>query len=217
MVERRQGSRGGLQGDMMGVLLDIPMRQGFDEMECDKVPSSDLFYMWCLTQTNVCLYLPFDLALYLSSMALGSTPVSRICRGYWVTRLSLSYDFDTSGIVRMPIREMGATTRGKIWVLVRGVGKQWRILDNDIMEPTQQAEPEDIPEPAFLRRGASLVNGYDRCGYAASGDGLSTFSLGRVMLFHPFLSHRVPTMMVWALQALISEIRSADDDYDEDT
>ena len=82
--------------------------------ECDKVPPCELFYVWCLIQTEVCLYLLFALALHLSSMALGSTPFSRICRGHWVTRLALYYKVDTSGMVHIPIRELGTTSLGKM-------------------------------------------------------------------------------------------------------
>lgn len=102
--------------------------------ECDKVPSGDIFQTRCLTQTEVFLHLPFALALYLSCMALGSMPSIRICRGHWVTRLALSYEFDTSEMVHIPIRYMSTTVLWKMWVLVRGVGQQWRIPDDNIMD-----------------------------------------------------------------------------------
>ncbi|CAI9277803.1 unnamed protein product [Lactuca saligna] len=85
--------------------------------------------MWCITQTEVFLHLYFSLALYLSSMALGSTHLSMICGGHWVTSLDLSYEFETSGMAHMPIRELSSTALGKMWV-----------------------EPEDIPNLAFIRR-----------------------------------------------------------------
>ncbi|CAI9281695.1 unnamed protein product [Lactuca saligna] len=88
----------------------------------------------------------------MKSIALGSTHSSRICRGHWVTRLTLSYEVDTSGIVPMPIWEMGIIALGKEWVLVRGVGQQWRIPEDDIVESIQQVESEDIPKPTFMRR-----------------------------------------------------------------
>nr|KAJ0195660.1 hypothetical protein LSAT_V11C700360860 [Lactuca sativa] len=100
--------------------------------------------MWCLTQTEVCLYLPFALALYLSSIALGSKPSSRICGGHWVTRLALSYEVETSWMVLILIREMGTTALRKMHALTQ-VGRQWRIPDDNIMEPIQQVESEDIP------------------------------------------------------------------------
>lgn len=53
--------------------------------ECDKVPSGNLFYMWCLTQTEVHLNLLFSLALHLSGVALGTMPLIRICGGHWFT------------------------------------------------------------------------------------------------------------------------------------
>ena len=36
--------------------------------------------------------------------------------------------------------------------LVREVGQLWRIPEDDIVEPIQQLEQEDIPFPAFVRR-----------------------------------------------------------------
>nr|KAJ0226662.1 hypothetical protein LSAT_V11C100033490 [Lactuca sativa] len=90
----------------------------YHRQKCDKVPSGDLFYMWCLTQR---------------SMALGSTPLSRICGGHWVTRLFLSYEWDGP----LPIRELGTTAHVKIRVLVRGVGQQWMIPEDEIVEPIQ--------------------------------------------------------------------------------
>ncbi|CAI9295066.1 unnamed protein product [Lactuca saligna] len=63
-------------------------------------------------------------------MAVGSTPSSKIRRDHWVTRMAISYEVDTSGMVPMPIREMGTTALGKMWVLV---------------------ESEDIPELTFVR------------------------------------------------------------------
>lgn len=107
--------------------------------------------MWCLTQPNVCLHLPLALALYLSSMALGLTPSSRICRGHQVTRLDLTYEFDTIGMVPMPILQLGTIVIGKMWVLVRGVEQQLRIPKDDIVESIQQEESEDILEPTFVR------------------------------------------------------------------
>nr|KAJ0221926.1 hypothetical protein LSAT_V11C200080140 [Lactuca sativa] len=62
---------------------------------------------------EVCLHLPFALALNLSSMVLGSTPLSRICEGHRVTSLALSYEVDTSWMVSMPIQEMGTTALAK--------------------------------------------------------------------------------------------------------
>lgn len=71
---------------------------------------------------EVCLHLPFGLALYLSSMDLGSTPSNKICMGHWVTRFALSNEVDTSGMVPMPIWEVGTTALRKMWELVKGVG-----------------------------------------------------------------------------------------------
>lgn len=88
--------------------------------EHDKVPYGDLFYMWCLNQTEFHLNLPFSLALYFYGMPLGTMPSSKICGGHWVTRLALSYKDDTSGMAPIPVRDMGTTALGKIWVLVRG-------------------------------------------------------------------------------------------------
>nr|KAJ0205710.1 hypothetical protein LSAT_V11C500231410 [Lactuca sativa] len=113
--------------------------------KCVKVPSGDLFYMWCLTEVEICLHLPFSVALYLSSMSLGSMPSIMICRGYWVTRFNLSYVFDTSGMIPLPLTNMGATALGKKWLL-------WRVPDEDTVEPIRQMKPKHIPEPAFERR-----------------------------------------------------------------
>lgn len=90
--------------------------------KCDKVPSGDLFYMWCPTQMEVHLYLPFALVLYLSGMALGTTSQSRICGGHCVTILALSYGVDTSGMVPISIQFLGTTTLGKMRVLTREFG-----------------------------------------------------------------------------------------------
>ncbi|CAI9285737.1 unnamed protein product [Lactuca saligna] len=70
--------------------------------------------MSCVTQTEVCFHLPFSLALYLSGMALGSPPSSRICRGHWVTRLTLYYEVETRGMVLVLILYMGTTSLGKM-------------------------------------------------------------------------------------------------------
>nr|KAJ0224487.1 hypothetical protein LSAT_V11C100043360 [Lactuca sativa] len=85
----------------------------------------------------------------MKSLAVGSMPSSRICGGHWVTRLALSYDADTSGMVPIPIKDMSIIALGKMWVLVWGVGRHWRLLDDDIVEPIRQVELEDIPEPDF--------------------------------------------------------------------
>lgn len=84
-------------------------------------------------------------------MALGSTPSIRICKGHWVTTLAISYEVATSEMVPMPIREMGTTTIGKMWVLVQGVRQLWMIPKDNIVEPIQQVELKDILEPAFVR------------------------------------------------------------------
>lgn len=86
--------------------------------ECDKVPSGDLFYMRCLTQIEVCPYLPFALAIYVFGMTLGSFPSHTICGGHWVTHLALSYEVDTSGMIPIPIRDMSTIALGKMRVLV---------------------------------------------------------------------------------------------------
>ncbi|CAI9285999.1 unnamed protein product [Lactuca saligna] len=77
----------------------------YHRKECEKVPSGHLFYIWCLTQTEVFLHPPFSLALYLSGMALGSMPSSRIYGGHWVTRLVLSYEHICMD--HPPFRHMG--------------------------------------------------------------------------------------------------------------
>ncbi|CAI9261742.1 unnamed protein product [Lactuca saligna] len=82
--------------------------------ECDKVPSVDLSYIWCLTQIEVFLHRPFDVALYLFGVALSSIHLSRICGDHWVTCLALSYEVDTSEMVPIPIRYIASKscTRG---------------------------------------------------------------------------------------------------------
>nr|KAJ0189621.1 hypothetical protein LSAT_V11C800404730 [Lactuca sativa] len=57
-------------------------------------------------------------------MALGSTPLSWICGGHWVTRLTLSYEVNTGGIVPMPSREMGTTVLGKMQALCLVVARE---------------------------------------------------------------------------------------------
>lgn len=91
--------------------------------------------MWFLTQTEVPLHLPFSLALYLSGMTLGTTSLGRICGGYWVTRLSLSYGVDTSGMVPISICELCTTTFGKMRVVTKEAIQPWRELGDDIVEP----------------------------------------------------------------------------------
>nr|KAJ0199898.1 hypothetical protein LSAT_V11C600304370 [Lactuca sativa] len=108
--------------------------------------------MWCLTQTEVHLHLPFALALYLSGIALGTTSSSRICRGDRVTRLSLSYGVDTSRMVPISIRDLGTKDLGKMWVLTREAGQPWRAPGDDIVESIRQVEPKVIPDPTFVRR-----------------------------------------------------------------
>nr|KAJ0226655.1 hypothetical protein LSAT_V11C100042900 [Lactuca sativa] len=106
--------------------------------------------MWCLTN---------------KSMALGSTPSSRICRSHWVTRLALSYEVDTSVMVPMPIRELGNTALGKMWVVVRGVRKQWRILKDNIHL--------GMDHPPFPRAGPSIPPPSQPQGAGHGGDGPS--------------------------------------------
>lgn len=108
--------------------------------------------MWCLTQTEVRLNLPFVLAHYFSGMDLGTMHSSTIYDGHWVTGLALSYQVDTSGMVLILIRDMGAKDLGKMRVLVQGVDRQWRVPDDDIVEPIRQVESEHIYESAFDRR-----------------------------------------------------------------
>nr|KAJ0217239.1 hypothetical protein LSAT_V11C300133210 [Lactuca sativa] len=52
-----------------------------------------------------------------SIRALSSTPSSNIFRGHWFTRLALSYELDTCGMVPMPIKEIGTTALGEMRVL----------------------------------------------------------------------------------------------------
>lgn len=68
-----------------------------------------------------------------------------------VIRLALSYKVEISEMVPIPFRDLSTTALGKMQVLVRGMGKQWRIPNDDIMEPIRQVESKDIPEPAFER------------------------------------------------------------------
>ncbi|CAI9299138.1 unnamed protein product [Lactuca saligna] len=106
--------------------------------EHEKVPSRDLLCLWCLTHIEVSYILSFALALYLSSVVLGSMHSRKICGGDWVTQLALSYELDTSGMFPIPIRKLGTTALGKIQVLVRGDDRQWRIPNNDVVEPIRQ-------------------------------------------------------------------------------
>ncbi|CAI9277300.1 unnamed protein product [Lactuca saligna] len=118
---------------------------------------------------HVCLHLPFAIALYLSSMALGCTPSSRICGGHWFTWLALSYEGG------------------------RGVVED---SEDDIVEPIQKVKLEDIVMLAFMRHqrpsyvepsqpkmtlrccigGALLDYGFSLFGGMTSGVGPSTFS-----------------------------------------
>nr|KAJ0207710.1 hypothetical protein LSAT_V11C500244930 [Lactuca sativa] len=82
-------------------------------------------------------------------MALGTMPSSRICGGLWVTQLAQSFEVDTSGMVPIPIIYIGTTYLGKMQVLVQGDDQQWRVRNDDIVEPIRQVEPKHIPEPAF--------------------------------------------------------------------
>ena len=105
-----------LSGDSPMVAFTV-----FHREECDKVPFGGLFYIWYLTKIEVFHCIAFALALYLSCMALDSMPSSKICEDHWVTHLALSYEVDSSEVVPIPIREMGTTALGKMWVLFQGV------------------------------------------------------------------------------------------------
>lgn len=61
----------------------------------------------------------------------------------------MSYKVDTSGMVPIPIRDMGTTALRKMRVLVWGVGRKSRVPDDDIVDPIRQLESNHILEFAF--------------------------------------------------------------------
>ncbi|CAI9264215.1 unnamed protein product [Lactuca saligna] len=58
---------------------------------------------------------------------------------------------ETIGMVPILVRDISTIAIGKMLLLVQGVGQQWSIPDDNIMELIRQVVPKDIPEPAFLR------------------------------------------------------------------
>nr|KAJ0193834.1 hypothetical protein LSAT_V11C800442240 [Lactuca sativa] len=73
----------------------------------------------------------------------GSMPWSRIYEGHWVTRLALSYEVDTSGMFSIPIRDVGSTALGKMWVLVLRVGGSARNTSWDTDDYNEEGTIED--------------------------------------------------------------------------
>ncbi|CAI9261728.1 unnamed protein product [Lactuca saligna] len=52
-------------------------------------------------------------------------------------------------MVPILVRDISTISIGKMLLLVQGVGLQWSIPDDNIMESIRQVVPKDIPEPAF--------------------------------------------------------------------
>lgn len=103
--------------------------------ECNKAPSGDLSYTWCLIRPEVCLNLPYSLVLYLSSLAVGPMAKIRIYGGHWVTRLDRSYGVNISGMVLCSTTELGVSALKKIWEVVQGSDQVLWIPDDDIFPP----------------------------------------------------------------------------------
>ncbi|CAI9265568.1 unnamed protein product [Lactuca saligna] len=75
--------------------------------EQHKVPSDDLFPMWCLLHIDVHLHIPYAISYFLSSsLTLGSRPRSKIYGGHFICHLARSYRVDTYGITHYPLREL---------------------------------------------------------------------------------------------------------------
>ncbi|KAI3690625.1 hypothetical protein L2E82_48769 [Cichorium intybus] len=90
----------------------------------DKVPVDDVFYLWCLTSEDVCLNLPYTLAVFLSRKAKGAKKNSPISGGHLISRLAASYD-------------------------MRVIDQDDHIREEDPVEQEEDmdAQPEPQPEP----------------------------------------------------------------------
>lgn len=107
-----------------------------------RLPKGDLFLVWCLTHTDVCLNLPFILSVYLFSLFVCPFPKSKVCGGHFVICLASSYGEDTSRMVLYPIKYLDKRAHIKIRAVVRGPNRTVRIPADDIVAPLRLVEPE---------------------------------------------------------------------------
>ena len=57
----------------------------------DKVPSRDVFFLWCILTPNQFCNIPYCLAKYLAESGVKERSTSKICGGMFITKLARSY------------------------------------------------------------------------------------------------------------------------------
>ncbi|KAI3509183.1 hypothetical protein L1887_24260 [Cichorium endivia] len=94
---------------------------------CEKV-SRDMFYMWALLDPSRFLNLPFTLAVFLTSRAVGAGTKSPMTGGQFITRLARSYRILTADVIAHLAHTPPTYARG-------------RYLET--IKPPPQVEPEE--------------------------------------------------------------------------
>ncbi|CAI9287810.1 unnamed protein product [Lactuca saligna] len=118
--------------------------------EHDKVPSGDLFPLWCLLHSNVHLHIPYTIASFLSSsLALGTQPWIKICSVQFINHLAQSYRVDTYGMTHNDIRDLYKETLRRLRAVVRGPDQILRIPTDDVVVPIRQVESMHGEEREF--------------------------------------------------------------------
>lgn len=120
-----------------------------------KVPQTDLFYLWCLLTPDTYCNIPFALASYLARKATGTRQQSPICGGHFITRLALSYGILTREVTRQLLRMesklMGLFYLETMRVIRRSdINGSATILDIDAAD--DEEEIEKAPEQRRQRR-----------------------------------------------------------------
>lgn len=122
----------------------------------ERVPSTDLYFLYALVTPGRHLNLPVALAAYLSRRARGLREDSPICGGHFITRLARSYQLLTREITRSMVfhdmRPMSLRLLESMRVLERGEDGVLRVQPDDVAVEEGAVEPQ--PRRAQRRRPA---------------------------------------------------------------
>ncbi|KAI3749743.1 hypothetical protein L2E82_20359 [Cichorium intybus] len=132
------------------VATSINQRRG-----CEKVPATDLFYLWCLLTPGRHCNLPYSLAFFLARKATGARASSPLCGGHLITRLAHSYGITTLPAMRsMTPREPRAIGRQYLETMrvIRPAGPPGVFELAEPEQDEQAPEAAQAPPPPPRRR-----------------------------------------------------------------
>ena len=122
----------------------------------ERVPSTDLYFLWALVTPGRHLNLPVALAAYLGRRARGLRGDSPICGGHFITRLARSYQLMTREITRSMVfhdmRPMSLQLLESMRVLERGGDGVLR--DRADYEGAAEPQPRRVQRRRPAPRGA---------------------------------------------------------------